>query len=179
MWKARHCEFLGGLTWAESIRAKQLSVAERTLSPHLSNYSNRPGSALSHSLWGHEINTCSATINKCLFKWQRLLAPPPSLPSSSLGFRNVHPAWPELWCGVQVRYPTLSLSYWLQCASKLASGLDPWKGLKWELHTCCLITSIDVPPAVMLQFDSPTAGSRVRVRVDSVCAYNNSAQTKW
>lgn len=86
--KAASCQFLGGLTGAESIRAKLLSVAERTLSPHLSNYSDRPGSALSHSLWGHEINTRSATINKCLFQ---MTAPPrPPLPSSSLGFRNFH-----------------------------------------------------------------------------------------
>lgn len=66
--KGADCKFIRGLTGAESIRAKLLSVAEHTLSPHLSNYSDRPGSALSHSLWGHEINTRSATINKCLFK---------------------------------------------------------------------------------------------------------------
>lgn len=82
-------QVLGGLT---GLRGSEQSGSLQ-LSLHLSNYSDRLGSALTHSLWGHEINTCSPTINKCLFKWQRLLALTPSssspLPSAvSSSFHN-------------------------------------------------------------------------------------------
>lgn len=52
----------------------EAALGGKTFSLSTSNYAAPSGSALSHNLWRHEINTCSPTINKGPFKLRHHLA---------------------------------------------------------------------------------------------------------
>lgn len=82
------CESVSGISQGSQdwVSERSGSLWQSAHSLHLSNYANRVGSALTHNLWRHEINTCSPTINKCLFKWQHLLMLTPT--AFSPGFHN-------------------------------------------------------------------------------------------